>query len=407
MSQFDNMRNKTLVGLDASFTDVIRRINFPAYLALLANGSTQNRPSWDGLLKAIVKRAGQEEAVITPNFPDQGIESILRSLFIERQRPKTLGFRGEIIEAIVTAAVREVASRQGLPVSPKIISTVSTLLNTGDGTSGFFKQPGPFSVLARLQNPRELLQNELIQHLATEIAPQIAGVDEAGIITILTALFAEPRQPDSLAGIDDAVLTEILRLAANEAAGQLGVPIEVDEARAALRLLLTGEFFRDAVDFSTVVLRTIPRLPGDILSDIPSLPRDILGLLQGIVTDVRDFPHAMVSLIEGIFTDSANPNVPLLRETIARLYEVATLREIASLLRALIAPENETARLALVLYARANGVPITQQHLDVLRDSILNVDNPNFAPILVTGVDFLRDRYQDDLLERLQQFVLS
>jgi hypothetical protein len=402
MSQFENMRNKPFVGLDNSLTEVIRGINFPAFLALLANGATQNRPSWNGLQEAIVTRAGQEEAIITPNFPAQGIVSILRSLFIERQRPKTLGFRGDVIEAIVRAAVREVASRQGLPVSPETIATVLTLLGTGD----LFKQSGPFSVLARVNDPRELLGDDLIRQLAITIAPQIVGGDEARIVSILVALLVEPRQPDSLAGINNEVLTQILRLAANEAAGQLGVPITVDEARTALRLLLTGEFFRDAVGFSTVVIQTIPRLPGDILTDIPSLPRHVFGLLQGVVTDTARFPTDLSDFITGVLHGS-DPHVPLLHNTLARLYEVGTLREIASLLRALIAPENETARLALVLYARANGIPITQQHLDILRKSVLNDENPDFAPIVVAGVDFLRDRYQGELLGRLQNLVLG
>ena len=402
MSQFDNMRNKALGRLDASFADVIRGVNFPAYLAILANGATENRPSWDGLLSAIIKRARQEEAVITPGISEQGIEFILRSIFIDKQRPKNTGVREDIINAIVTAAVREVARRQGLPAPPEVITTVLTLLGTGD----FFRLPGPFVVLARLQAPRELLDTELIQQVATTIAPQVTGFDASSIANILTALLREPRQPTSITGIDEALLTEILRLAANEAAGQLGVPIELDEARTALRLLRTGEFFRDAVDFSTTVLRTIPRLPGNVIVDIPRLPEDLLGLLLGILTDARRFPEDMLTFMTGVLRGSADPNVPLLRETLASLYEVGTLREVASLLRALFAPENESTRLALVLYARANGVPITQEHLDMLRDSILNVDNPNFGPILVAGVGFLRDRYPDELLERLQRLTM-
>lgn len=115
----------------------------------------------------------------------------------------------------------------------------------------------------------------------------------------------------------------------------------------------------------------------------------------------------MRTAIESILNGSHAPDSTFLHNTLGQFYDVATLREIATLLRALFAPENETARLALILYARANGVPITQQHLDVLRDSILNVENPDLAPILEAGVGFLRERYHDKLLGRLQGLVLG
>jgi hypothetical protein len=186
----------------------------------------------------------------------------------------------------------------------------------------------------------------------------------------------------------------------------LGVPIEVEEARAALQLLLTGEFFRDVIEFSSIVLRTVPRLPVAVAGDLPRLPATLLGLLRGIVLDTVRFPQDVRTSIEAILNGATAPDAIPLRNTLGRFYDVATFREIATLLRTLLSPENETARLALILYARANGVPITQQHLDVLRDSVLNVENPDLAPILEAGVGFLRERYQGQLLGKLQGLVL-
>lgn len=403
MSQFDVLRSRAATRLDLPLADVVRRLNTPGFLALLANGATHNRPSWEGLMEKIVLRARQEEAVMTPGISEQSIESLLRALFIDRQRPKTLGIRGDIVNAIVNAAVREVASRQGLPVSPELLATMLTSLGTGN----FFDFPGPFAVLTRLQDPRELVGKDLLEQLATTIAPQVTGGDASKIGTLLTAILAEPRQPGRITGEDQTLLTQILPLVANAGAGQLGIPIEVEDARAALNLLLSGEFFRDAVDFSTVVLRTVPRLPLVAVGGIPRLPATLFGLLRGIVSDTLRFPDDMRTFIDGMVSGANDPDVPFLRNTLVRLYDVGTVREVAGLLRALIAPENETARLALVLYAQANGIPITQQHLDVLRDSILNAEDPQLAPILEAGIGFLRERYQGELLGRLQGLVLG
>jgi hypothetical protein len=190
MSQFDTLRNQAIARLDPTLGAVVQRTNVPAFLALLTNGVTQNRPHWEGLLTAIIHRARQEEAVITPGISEHAIESIVRSLFVERQRPKTLGIRSDIVTAIVNAAVREVASRQGLPVSPELQATMLTSLGTGS----FFQFPGPFAVLTRLQEPRELLGEELLQQLATTIAPRIAGLDAEKIARTLTGLLVEPRR---------------------------------------------------------------------------------------------------------------------------------------------------------------------------------------------------------------------
>lgn len=403
MSQFDVLRSRAATRLDLPLADVVRRLNTPGFLALLANGATHNRPSWEGLMEKIVLRARQEEAVMTPGISEQSIESLLRALFIDRQRPKTLGIRGDIVNAIVNAAVREVASRQGLPVSPELLATMLTSLGTGN----FFDFPGPFAVLTRLQDPRELVGKDLLEQLATTIAPQVTGGDASKIGTLLTAILAEPRQPGRVTEEDRTLFMQILPMVANRAAGQLGIPIEIEDARAALNLLLSGEFFRDAVDFSTVVLRTVPRLPLVAVGGIPRLPATLFGLLRGIVSDTLRFPDDMRTFIDGMVSGANDPDVPFLRNTLVRLYDVGTVREVAGLLRALIAPENETARLALVLYAQANGIPITQQHLDVLRDSILNAEDPQLAPILEAGIGFLRERYQGELLGRLQGLVLG
>lgn len=204
MSQFDTLRDLAVARLDPTLGDVVRRTNIPAFLSLLVNGATQNRPSWEGLLNAIITRARQEEAVITPGVSEQAIESIVRSLFMERQHPKTLGIRGDIVNAVVNAATREVASRQGLSVSPELLTTMLTSLGTGS----FFHFPGPFVVLTRLQDPRELLGEELLWQLALTIAPQVAELDAATISRSLHALLVEPRRANTEV-INDSYFTNL------------------------------------------------------------------------------------------------------------------------------------------------------------------------------------------------------
>jgi hypothetical protein len=50
-------------------------------------------------------------------------------------------------------------------------------------------------------------------------------------------------------------------------------------------------------------------------------------------------------------------------------------------------------RLAILLYARFNGVPIEERHLDRLHDEVLNPEDPNLGPALRDAVDLLAQRH--------------
>jgi hypothetical protein len=82
----------------------------------------------------------------------------------------------------------------------------------------------------------------------------------------------------------------------------------------------------------------------------------------------------------------------VLGHTLRSLYGFATLASTVKMIRALISPDNQTVRLAIALYARANGIPITPEDLDILRDRVFNLENPDLGPALIAAWDRLEDR---------------
>ena len=64
----------------------------------------------------------------------------------------------------------------------------------------------------------------------------------------------------------------------------------------------------------------------------------------------------------------------------------------AGVVRRITQPTNRTARLAIVLTARANGLPAQAEHLDVLQRAI-DRDDPDLAPLLRTVVEDLAQMY--------------
>ena len=95
--------------------------------------------------------------------------------------------------------------------------------------------PAYLAILAMgtMDNPRSSdglpMEDELIRQRAGAIAPQLKGLGESEITSVLTALLLEQGLPDNLAEKDEVDISEILRLAGNELGGR---QIGIEDARA-------------------------------------------------------------------------------------------------------------------------------------------------------------------------------
>jgi hypothetical protein len=95
----------------------------------------------------------------------------------------------------------------------------------------------------------------------------------------------------------------------------------------------------------------------------------------------------------------------VLTHTLRVLYATASIAAISEMIRTLLAKDNETFRLAIVLYARSAGIPIEEADLDVLRESAFNTDDPNLGPTLDRAIERLEENlgrnFLIGVLERL------
>jgi hypothetical protein len=121
------------------------------------------------------------------------------------------------------------------------------------------------------------------------------------------------------------------------------LPITPEQAREVSALLQTpGVVTVDLVDVTGVVLDTVPSLPEALLHDVLATPSRHLHLLHAIVTDVLDVAAPPSGGAGGLF-----------RHTIRALHRSATLSAATDVLWRVTHPKNRTARLAIVLTARA------------------------------------------------------
>lgn len=221
--------------------------------------------------------------------------------------------------------------------------------------------------------------------LLDQVAGQVGGADGERLRHALQQLFVA-RKPPGEAGHQD-VLIRALQVGGGIA--RPGLPVTPEEAAKVLELLRSGEFFSDAAGTTSAVVQLTRELPGALVRDIPRTPSRLDELGEALVRDGADaFGHVSQLAADRLDGHLDRPSSPL-TNTLRWLYGNAAATAVAETVRQIIARDNETARLAILIYARAHGIPLTPEGLDALHDGPLNPQNPDLGPALAAGVQAL------------------
>jgi hypothetical protein len=241
--------------------------------------------------------------------------------------------------------------------------------------------PAALAVLGVGQAPSSARPPDLLD----QVAGQVGGADGERLRHALQRLFVA-RKPPAEAGHQDVL---IRALQAGGGIARPGLPVTPEEAAKILELLRSGEFFSDAAGTTSAVVQLTHELPGALVRDIPRTPSRLDELGEALVRDGADaFGHLSqlaADLLDGHLDRPASP----LTNTLRWLYGNAAATAVAETVRQIIARDNETARLAILIYARAHGIPLTPEGLDALHDGPLNPQNPDLRPALAAGVQAL------------------
>ena len=221
--------------------------------------------------------------------------------------------------------------------------------------------------------------------LPDQVAGQVGGADGERLRHALQQLFVA-RKPPGDAGNRD-VLIRALQVGGGIA--RPGLPVTPEEAAKVLELLRSGEFFSDAAGTTSAVVQLTQELPQALVRDIPRTPSRLGELGEALARDGADaFGHVSqlaADLLDGHLDRPPSP----LTNTLRWLYGNAAAAAVAETVRRIIARDNETARLAILIYARAHGIPLTPEGLDALHDGPFNPQDPDLGPALAAGVKTL------------------
>jgi len=256
--------------------------------------------------------------------------------------------------------------------------------------------PGLLAVLGTGTKRSGFLGAELLGEAAQDVAfeaPPAENLEPGAVRRFLKAVLHENA---SLADVPvresegEERKREIFEQGISALARRGGMSFTSEQVKRVADLLATGEFYRDIASTTAATLATAHELPLAIAEDIRWSPRAI-RLLLALSRDLRDTPASAWAVFAQLRGGKLQRTPALLTHTLGILYATATLAAIAEMIRALLAKDNETFRLAVVLYARSAGIPIEDADLDVLRESVFNTDDPDLGPALDRAIERLEE----------------
>jgi len=258
--------------------------------------------------------------------------------------------------------------------------------------------PGLLAVLGIGKKRSGLLGAELLGEAAQDVAfeaPPDENLEAGAVQRFLKAVLHENA---SLADVPvresegEERKREIFEQGISALARRGGMSFTGEQVERVADLLATGEFYRDIASTTAATLATAHELPLAIAEDIRWSPRAI-RLLLALSRDLRGTPASAWAVFAQLRDGKLEQPPALLTHTLRALYATASIAAISEMIRTLLAKDNETLRLAVVLYARSAGIPIEDADLDVLRESVFNTDDPNLGPTLDRAIERLEEDF--------------
>jgi len=160
-------------------------------------------------------------------------------------------------------------------------------------------------------------------------------------------------------------------------------PFTADQAIEAVRLIRTGQFFADIHSAVHVSAKLFP------------------GIRERV--RVRVINPRRLTCAPSTLNDNPGISLDPFSEILSCVYQNPVAGEVAETASILL--QNDSVRLATIVYARANGINLNESDLDALRDNALNAENPDLDALAMHGIDRLKEEYGLDEIEQLTKHI--
>lgn len=249
---------------------------------------------------------------------------------------------------------------------------------------------------------------DLVNRLAVAIADTREAkryglsTDQAG--EILRGMFVE-RTP-----IATPSREELRDLVVQKALGEQGIPLKFEQAQEIVDILQTGKFFGDLETVGRAVAQEVPRLPLNLIEDASRIDELLGALPAALWHDAGQAPGKLLKLLGGLwrrFAKGDSGAMPRLESSLlASMFATHSVTSIRVLVTELLDRDNRTVRLAIILYASANGWNLTDEDIDAVY-RLFEQDNPDLAAPIERAALFMAERYTpgdvDEVLEAIRR----
>lgn len=276
-----------------------------------------------------------------------------------------------------------------------LFKNLSSLINTGtqnnpNATLFFtrfkeslskFEKPGVFPVA----NEAELIE-------VIEWADKQGYLQKLGVSKETATMLAHSMKNNIVAGdkeLSPALLQEpeirreLEKAFAKKAAEQS--PLKPDEAKEVVELIRSGELFQDLVFTFTRTFKLALSELGNVRT-IPDTLFDVLRIPAVVVSDlanVGDFIQDLEGLIGSIKSGKQPENPAIFNNTLKTLFHIAIIGDAVNTANALFSKDNQSLRIALLIYARLHNINLEEADIDEVRNTLLNTDNPQLGAFLL------------------------
>jgi len=209
-------------------------------------------------------------------------------------------------------------------------------------------------------------------------------ISEDSAKSLLNSMLVNHNLPDELR--NNTQLKNELEQVAKDKAGESS-PLSPEEAEQVYELIKSGEVFGDLFYTLNVIFNLIIR--PDSFSNLDNSFKAYFSALthlpESIASDLDpDIAFNNISTQIKLAKEGGPlENTAILNNTLKTIYSAPEVGNTIDVISALLAPENESLRIALLVYARLNGVNLEQKDIDTVRNTILNRDEPNLGGLLL------------------------
>ena len=240
--------------------------------------------------------------------------------------------------------------------------------------------PASMAFLGASEEPRDGSHRQVIERAANAVAGEEtmreAGVEAHVVEDVVNGLLRNGEPPERALGRlarDSGLRERVFDQAVMALAAESGLPaLSFDQAHEVAGILKSGEFYEDFGAASAAIGAMLKGEPKAVATDTSDL--------------VREAPASALDMWKDLMEDGKLDKTRI-KPHLQDFYEKESAQTVAQMTRSLIGPGNRSVRAAIVIYARVNGIPLKENDLDLLHDSVFAGEAPDLGNVLVEAYD--------------------